>query len=191
MATLISDYRVNVVLAMIAQGADCAGEIIRRTGFTPSSVSAALEALRQRKDIERCGTRRGNGGGTTKLYQVTARANVRLTEAFAHKSRLNGHRHHANAGLADRIREVLLEGPKTAGEVAQELELPEKTVMATLQQLATITGGVVAEGPKEHKTYRLYERGDSGAVRFDPDRPFRYAQPIRHGRGAKWGAGLA
>lgn len=190
---LVSEHRLSVVLAVVAAGAHTISSVSKTTGYSLSGIHQAFECLRDRGLIQDCGRDNGHGGGQAKLVELTerGRAAARPGEAGLEKARLNGHRHHANAGLADRIREVLIDGPKTTRQVAQALELPEKTCAQTLQQLATITGGVVAEGPHDNKTFRLFEPGRAKTVPFDPERPFRYAQPIQRGRGAKWGAGLA
>lgn len=189
MAHSVSEERLVVVLAVIAAGADCAASVKKATGYSVSSVFNALEVLRARKQIEYTGTRAA-GGADTRVFRVVDMAAVRPGEAAAHKSRLNGHRHHANAGLTDLVRSHLRrDRGLTAEEVARNMGRPTLLVMGILQQLATITGGVVAEGPRLKRTYRLYTPTEQPDA-TDETRPFRKAGRIVHGRGAYWGAGL-
>ena len=143
-------------------------------------------AVRSLGDALRLGMRVETGQGTP--TRRDARVWTLSRAGVLEKSQANGRAGHANAGLSQRIREALAEGPMTSQQIADDLGVPWVAVKHQLSTLTKITGGVVASGPHSRRVYALF-RG-AAAAPVDPERPFRRAARIEVGRGSFWGAGL-
>jgi len=108
---------------------------------------------------------------------------------YLKKSQANGVRHYPSFGIAAMIRSALRAGPLTANQIAVRIGRHPERVRHALGTIINITGGIVSEGSRYAKLYRLFEPKQSEEP-ADVDRPYRFAGKIVHGRGAKWGAGL-
>lgn len=102
-------------------------------------------------------------------------------------------RNRKHNGTARRIRRELAESrePMSASAIAFATGIPIEYVRRSIQDMVSVTGGVVAtRGEKGVTRYTLYQAPPAETQPVAGEE-FRLAGKITIGRGSKWGAGLA
>lgn len=72
------------------------------------------------------------------------------------RHRRSGVAKHRFAGAIERVREALKAGPKSAAELAADLDMPEHNVRSALTRLMNLGGVVRGSMPGQKPRYRLY-----------------------------------
>src|SRR5262245_8664794 len=92
-----------------------------------------------------------------------------MANYYSERSRKNGVAKYPNAGLTQRIRELLVDGPMTAEALAHKSGAAIDAVRSCINQMIAVTGGVVrltVQGPPQYALYtqRRTKKGGSGVI---------------------------